>query len=89
MMIGAFPFATYKDVTTQIEPGTKLFVFSDGCYEVVNGENKMMTVDDFSKLLSSAASYAKALDHIVFGVRAWQEENQDFEDDFSLVAFEL
>src|SRR5581483_6172077 len=32
-MIGAFPFAEYTDSTITLEPGSKLFVYSDGCYE--------------------------------------------------------
>jgi sigma-B regulation protein RsbU (phosphoserine phosphatase) len=89
MMIGAFGFATYKDVTTAIEPGTRLFVFSDGCYEVTNAEGKMMTVEDFSRLLSAATVQPDPLDRTIAEVQAWQQNRPDFDDDFSLVAFEL
>lgn len=89
MMIGAFPFAKYADVTTPIAPGTKLFVYSDGCYEVTNKEEVMMTVDDFSNVLTSVAAHPDALDRVLSEVRAWQEHRQEFEDDFSLVKLEF
>lgn len=86
MMIGAFPFASYTDVTTALPSGTKLYVFSDGCYEVTNADEVMMTVDDFSKVLADATQQPQTLDHIVQQIRNWQGM-PDFEDDFSLVEF--
>jgi sigma-B regulation protein RsbU (phosphoserine phosphatase) len=85
MMIGAFSFAAYKDITTPIAPGTKLFVYSDGCYEVTDADNVMMSVDDFSRLLVTAAPQPDTLDHVVMAVQTWQQQRPDFEDDFSLV----
>lgn len=88
MMIGAFPFATYKDCTTPIAPGSKLFVFSDGCYEVFNPAGEMMTVADFCVVLAESATSLDALDRIVGAAQAWQQR-AEFEDDFSLVRLEL
>lgn len=88
MMIGAFPFASFKDRTTTIAPGTKLFVFSDGCYEVFNEAGVMMSVADFSGVLASAAQEADSLERIVAATQAWQKR-AEFEDDFSLVRLEL
>lgn len=85
MMIGAFSFAAYRDITTPIAPGTKLFVYSDGCYEVTDADNVMMSVDDFSRLLVTAAPQPDTLDHVVTAVQTWQQQRPDFEDDFSLV----
>ena len=89
MMIGAFPFAKYTDVTTHIAPGTKLFIYSDGCYEVTNADAVMMTVDDFSGLLVKASKNSGTLDRIVADVQTWQQGRPEFEDDFSLVEFTL
>ena len=103
MMIGAFHFATFSDRTTTLAPGSKLFVFSDGCYEVSNAAGVMMTVGDFSSVLAAAASRpdspvgsapaayapgAYALDQIVAAAQAWQQR-PDFDDDFSLLEFHL
>ncbi len=89
MMIGAFPAAAYKDVKTTLASGSKLFVYSDGCYEVTNAAEVMMTVDDFSKLLAAATKQKDTLDTAVKAVQSWQQNRQDFDDDFSLVQFDF
>jgi sigma-B regulation protein RsbU (phosphoserine phosphatase) len=87
-MIGAFPDVPFGDEVTVLPPGTKLFVFSDGCYEIWNPEEVMMTVPQFSQQLVAAAQEPDPLDRIVAASRAWQN-GPDFEDDFSLVLFHL
>jgi len=86
MMIGAFASAMHRDVRTTLTAGSKLYMFSDGCYEVSNGDETMMTIADFSGALASAAAHADALDRIVGATQAWQRR-ADFDDDFSLVEF--
>ncbi|SNT14749.1 sigma-B regulation protein RsbU (phosphoserine phosphatase) [Granulicella rosea] len=88
MMIGAFPFAVFGDLSATIAAGTKLYVYSDGCYEVSNADDVMMNVGDFTKVLAGAAPHADALDKVVDAARAWQGK-AEFEDDFSLVEFKL
>jgi len=88
MMIGAFEYATYRDIRTSLVPGSKLYVFSDGCYEISNGEAAMMTLAEFSGVLAGAAPHADALDRIVAATQEWQGR-AEFEDDFSLISFEL
>jgi sigma-B regulation protein RsbU (phosphoserine phosphatase) len=88
MMIGAFPFATFRDIQTTIAPGSKLFVFSDGCYEVFDQAGEIMTVADFCGILAEAGPQVDALDRIVGATQAWQQR-AEFEDDFSLVRLEL
>jgi len=87
-MIGAFASAPFTDATTKLVPGSKLFVFSDGCYEVFNADNAIMTLADFSSLLAAAAPHADALDRTVNAAQNWQQRS-DFEDDFSLLEFHL
>jgi len=88
MMIGAFEFAMHRDVRTPLTPGSKLYMFSDGCYEVSNADDTMMTIADFSSVLAGAAAHTDALDRIVGATQAWQHR-AEFEDDFSLVEFQL
>jgi len=87
-MIGAFPDAKFGDCTTTLDPGSKLFVYSDGCYEVFNPGDAMMTLQDFSDILAAAAPHADALDRTVSAVQGWQQR-ADFDDDFSLLAFQI
>jgi len=88
MIIGAMPFARYTDCKATLAPGTKLFVFSDGCYEVFNAEKDMLSLDQFSTILASSATHPEALDQAVAAARNWQDR-QEFDDDFSLMEFHL
>ena len=88
MMIGAFSFAVFGDIKTTLAPGSKLFLYSDGCFEVSDQNDVMMTIADFSKILSQVAPHGDALDRTVAASRAWQSRD-DFEDDYSLVEFQL
>jgi sigma-B regulation protein RsbU (phosphoserine phosphatase) len=83
-MIGAFPFAVYSDAATTLPAGSRLFVFSDGCYEVTSRAEQMMTLDEFAAILARSAPHPAGLDHVLTVVRDWQER-ADFEDDFSLI----
>ena len=88
MIIGALPFAKYVDYKTTLAPGTRLFVFSDGCYEIFNAQQDMMTLERFAEILVSSAPHAEPLDHAVDAARQWQQRNE-FDDDFSLMQFQL
>jgi sigma-B regulation protein RsbU (phosphoserine phosphatase) len=88
MMIGAFPSASYVDRRSTLSTGSKLFVFSDGCYEVFDAESQMMSLDGLSQVLASASAHPDALDRAVNAARAWQNK-PEFEDDFSLIQFHL
>jgi sigma-B regulation protein RsbU (phosphoserine phosphatase) len=88
IMVGAFRPAMYTDRVTPIPPGTRLFLFSDGCYEVFDAEDNMMSFEQFTDVLAAAAPHADALDRVVAAARAWQDRSA-FDDDFSLVELRL
>jgi len=84
MIIGAFPGASYPDLSVTLDPGSKLFVYSDGCYEVTNASDGMMSLAEFSDILAGSVQQPDQLDTVVNAVQQWQQR-QEFEDDFSLV----
>jgi sigma-B regulation protein RsbU (phosphoserine phosphatase) len=88
MIIGAFPFAQYSDSTITLDAGSKLFVYSDGCYEVTNAADRMMTIEEFSGILAGSLQHPHQLDKVVSAVQQWQQ-HPDFEDDFSLVMLQV
>jgi serine phosphatase RsbU (regulator of sigma subunit) len=88
MIIGALPFANYADCRATLAPGTTVCVFSDGCYEVFNASQDMLSLEQFAGILASPAPDAGALDHAVDAARQWQER-PEFDDDFSLIQFQL
>jgi phosphoserine phosphatase RsbU/P len=86
MIIGALPIAKYVDCKATLPSGTRLFVFSDGCYEVFNADRDMMSLEHFAEILAS--SHAEPLDHAINAARQWQQRHE-FDDDFSLMQFQL
>lgn len=88
MMIGAFPFAQYIDSTVTLDAGSKIFVYSDGCYEVTNAAQSMMTMAEFGDILAGSGQRPDQLDVVVDAVRQWQQ-HPDFDDDFSLVMLQV
>lgn len=89
MMVGAFSFAQYEEKRMTVPQGSKLFVFSDGCFEVTAGDGSMMTLAEFHDITAKRAREPEALDAIIHDVRAYQEGREEFEDDVSLLALEL
>jgi len=88
MFIGAFPTASYSDATVTLDAGSKLFVYSDGCYEVTSSADAMMTLAEFGEILAGSAQQADQLDTVVDAVQRWQQR-PEFEDDFSLVMLRM
>ncbi|WP_269538835.1 fused response regulator/phosphatase [Cerasicoccus fimbriatus] len=86
MIIGGMPGLSFMTETVKIEPGDKLYVFSDGVYEVDYKDGSgMMTDDEFAIELDKPAPSEKSkVDHMVDWVREAQGRDA-FEDDYSLV----
>jgi sigma-B regulation protein RsbU (phosphoserine phosphatase) len=88
VIIGAFPFAEYNDASIMLDAGSRLYVYSDGCYEVFNPANGMMSLDHFGGILAESGSNGNGLDQIIREVQQWQHR-PEFEDDFSLIKLEV
>ncbi len=86
MIVGGMPGLTYTTSTVKIERGDKLYVFSDGVYEVDYKDGSgMMTDDEFAQELNSAKlADGPMVNHMVDWVRE-QQGHAAFEDDYSLV----
>jgi sigma-B regulation protein RsbU (phosphoserine phosphatase) len=86
-IIGALPGIEFHSQRVTLAPGDRLYVFSDGVYEVNYGDRPevMMTLEEFSTgLARPAATGQRKVDDMVDFVRRAQGRKQ-FEDDFSLV----
>jgi sigma-B regulation protein RsbU (phosphoserine phosphatase) len=84
-VIGALESLRYKTERVSIPAGSRLYVFSDGVYEIERPNQTIMGYDEFSQLLSKNDP-EDGLDGIVATVRA-QQANAIFDDDFSLMEF--
>lgn len=85
IVIGGMPDAKFSSRTVDVPENSKLYVFSDGVYEVKYADgNGMMSVDDFARglLLPTEDDRGKAESMLDFSRKA--QNNDQFEDDFSL-----
>ena len=84
-VIGAFPEAKFETGEIMAPPGSRLYLFSDGAYEIERSDSSLMTHGEFSKLLSECPGEYK-LDSVVSQVMA-QQKSPEFSDDFSIIEF--
>ena len=83
--VGTMPGLEFKEGAVQVDGNDRLYVYSDGVYEVRYDDGHEMTLDEFIPLLS------KPLDTGLDGLRSIREtvakiqNSEIFEDDFSLV----
>ncbi len=88
-MIGMVPGARYEAQTSAVPAGSRLFVFSDGVYEVCSPSGAWLDFDQFVQMLvRHSAGNAAALDGVLADARAWQQR-ETFEDDYSIMTFEF
>jgi sigma-B regulation protein RsbU (phosphoserine phosphatase) len=86
LMIGAFPEAEYQDETLQIPPGSRLYLFSDGAYEIRDASREMLDYEGLERIITGveAGSSAGRLDEILGALRAYQGRDE-FVDDYSML----
>jgi len=86
MIVGVFNGAPYACRSQLIEPGSILYIFSDGCYEVIGADGEQMLPEQFMGILEDCAVSMRSLDSVVEQVQAVQRR-PEFDDDFSLLEF--
>jgi sigma-B regulation protein RsbU (phosphoserine phosphatase) len=87
--IGMFPNITYKDSYCQIPWQSNLYLFSDGIYELNQGNGKIWGLDNFIQLLKNHQSPSKNnLDRILKEVQK-QNLSPDFDDDISIMKIQF
>jgi sigma-B regulation protein RsbU (phosphoserine phosphatase) len=85
-IIGAFPKLAACTGSARVEPGARLYVFSDGVYEVENPDGEMWDLDGLEGFLVGAPE--NELDALHAYVRKMRGSDV-LEDDFSLVRIEF
>lgn len=85
VIVGAFPGVRYETARTEVPGGSRLYLFSDGVYEIDRPDAPMMSYDDFVENLSGPGCHSR-----ISSIFAWavnQHGSDSFADDFSLVEF--
>lgn len=84
MILGVDPGAEFHAVEFRVPPGTHLYLFSDGVYEIRKKDGKILGLADFIGILRSQRK--TDVGAIIEAVKAVSTKEQ-FEDDVSLVHF--
>lgn len=83
-IIGLIPGMEFPEETQAVPPGSRLFVFSDGTYELLKSNGSRMEYEEFADYLESPSGRTGDLDAVI----QWARDVQDgkpFDDDFSIL----
>ncbi len=88
--IGWFPEATFKQRTLSLEPGDRVYYYSDGIIEACNRQDEQFGLERVSEILSSCRSgdLEASLDTLLEEVDRWCAD-RGIDDDVSLLALEV
>jgi sigma-B regulation protein RsbU (phosphoserine phosphatase) len=85
MMVGAVPDTDFPRDMHQVQPGDRLYLYSDGVFEVPTGDGSMWKFDDFVAWMSTpAADGTSKIDALLHHVRGLQGSDT-LMDDFSML----
>lgn len=86
MPVGSLPDLPFASATITLPPHARLYLCSDGAYEITRPDGSMMRFDEFVALLAARPEPdgAARLTALVDAVRA-QQDKPTFEDDLSLL----
>lgn len=88
-VIGFDPSAEFRSETRELKRGSKLYVFSDGAYEISRPDGRSMQFADLIEQLSqSAAPEQSKLDELVAWAKGLRGDST-LEDDLSILEIEL
>ena len=87
LAIGMMPDIDFKESTVPLQSLNKLYVFSDGVYEITQKNGKEMNLDDYTKLMYDQFSHLNLLESekVLDTIKDLKQESGPFDDDFSLV----
>ena len=79
LMLATFAFATYSNVTHQLEKGDRILLYTDGIVEATNASGEFLGHDALCELLKKTAelSPSEAADLIISSVRRWFAKQDD------------
>lgn len=86
-MIGAMPGRTFKASSAYIPPGTSLYMFSDGVFEIVTSAGAQWGLNDMlPELLAGRSGPLRETDRLLQFVRE-NAVGGELDDDFTLILF--
>lgn len=86
LAIGVMEEMLFSEATLDLKKYNKLFVYSDGVYEIEKTGGEMVTFAEYTDIICALSNFeAPQVDDILSAMRELQAEKGPFEDDFSLV----
>lgn len=82
-VVGAFPGANFANASSPVPAGSRLYLFSDGAYEIVKPDSTMMSFEEFCDILNNPTATPDG----VLGEITGRQGHPSFADDVSLVEF--
>jgi serine phosphatase RsbU (regulator of sigma subunit) len=86
LMIGMLPDQTYEVAHATVPPGSTLFVFSDGAYEIVTKDEDRWDLEQFMPLLTAPTVSGVTEPNRIYQAVKQAAKPGPLDDDFSLVA---
>jgi phosphoserine phosphatase RsbU/P len=87
--VGLLPGADYQDCHIQLQPGDRLFLYTDGVTDAMNGEELEFGAGKLESVLAESRGLPlpESLDAVLAALRCWCE-NAPFHDDITLLGVE-
>jgi serine phosphatase RsbU (regulator of sigma subunit) len=84
-MIGAMPALVYRTERVAVSPGSQLYIFSDGVFEVTDTTGRQRTLPDFLPLLTQPAEAGRTESERLFAASRRMARPGPPEDDVTLL----
>lgn len=86
MAIGFMEDNAFKQASLNLKKFNKLYVYSDGVYEIEKPDGEMVTLAEFTELIRKLSDFKQPqVEDVLKTMRALQGNDASFEDDFSFV----
>lgn len=93
LMIGVVPDTQYEAQSITVRPGSRLYLFSDGLYEMRGGEeDQLLGLNGLADTIVSVNACSGAetrVERIISQVRSYVGDDQGFQDDVSVLEAEF
>ncbi|MCB1136038.1 MAG: serine/threonine-protein phosphatase, partial [Chlamydiia bacterium] len=86
LVVGGMPDMDYQNGECTVDSGAKLYVFSDGVFELTNRDGSIANFNDFVRELSVIVSSGGTVEAVIGRARDLQGR-PDFDDDYSMLEF--
>ena len=86
LMIGIVPEQTYQTQQTTIAPGSRIYLFSDGVFEIIAKDDSRWSLDNFLPMLQEVSASGRPSPTRLFEQVKEAARPGGMEDDFSLLA---